>query len=49
MRGSGIALGVVNVDGWVDIYMAIIRESNVLYINKLNSALGAKIQISYTG
>jgi len=36
MHGSGIALGDVNGDGWVDIYMARIRESNVLYINKGN-------------
>ena len=47
MHGSGIALGDVNGDGWVDIYMARIRESNVLYINKGNWAFGAKIQISY--
>ena len=38
MHGSGIALGDVNGDGWVDIYMARIRESNVLYINKGNWA-----------
>ena len=38
MHGSGIALGDVNGDGWVDIYMARIRGSNVLYINKGNWA-----------
>ncbi len=36
MHGSGVALGDVNGDGWVDIYMARIREPNVLYINKGN-------------
>ncbi len=36
MHGSGVALGDVNGDGWVDIYIPRIRESNVLYINKGN-------------
>jgi len=34
MHGSGVALGDVNGDGTVDIYVPRIRESNVLYINK---------------
>lgn len=36
MHGSGVALGDVNGDGWVDIYIPRIRESNILYINKGN-------------
>ena len=36
MHGSGVALGDVNGDGWVDIYISRIRESNILYINKGN-------------
>ncbi len=34
MHGSGVALGDVNGDGWVDIYIPRIRESNFLYLNK---------------
>ncbi|MDP6340088.1 MAG: FG-GAP-like repeat-containing protein [Candidatus Marinimicrobia bacterium] len=36
MDGSGVALGDVNGNGLVDIYIPRIRESNVLYINKGN-------------
>ena len=34
MHGSGVALGDVNGDGRIDIYIPRIREHNVLYINK---------------
>ena len=34
MHGSGVALGDVNGDGLVDIYIPRIKEDNVLYINK---------------
>ena len=33
MHGSGIALGDINNDGWVDIYVPRLKESNILYIN----------------
>ena len=36
MHGSGVALGDVNGDGLIDIYIARIRENNVLYLNKGN-------------
>ena len=34
MHGSGVAIGDVNNDGLVDIYIPRIKEDNVLYINK---------------
>ena len=36
MHGSGVALGDVNGDDLIDIYIARIRENNVLYLNKGN-------------
>ena len=36
MHGSGVALGDANGDGLIDIYIARIRENNVLYLNKGN-------------
>ena len=36
MHGSGVALGDINGDGLVDIYVPRLREPNVLYINKGN-------------
>ena len=33
MHGSGIALGDINNDGWVDIYVPRLKEKNILYLN----------------
>ena len=33
MHGSGIALGDINNDGWVDIYVPRLKENNILYMN----------------
>ena len=36
MHGSGIALGDINNDGWVDIYVPRLKENNILYMNMGN-------------
>ena len=36
MHWSGIALGDINNDGWVDIYVPRLKEKNILYLNMCN-------------
>ena len=36
MHGSGVALGDINNDGWVDIYVPRLKEKNILYLNMGN-------------
>ncbi|GIT57055.1 MAG: hypothetical protein Ct9H300mP18_04840 [Candidatus Neomarinimicrobiota bacterium] len=36
MHGSGIALGDINNDGWVDVYIPRLKENNILYMNMGN-------------
>ena len=36
MHGSGIALGDMNGDGWVDIYIPRLKENNLLFMNMGN-------------